>query len=997
MTEKRKTQAFISYSRKNKAFVRKLNAALDEAGINAWVDWEGIPLTADWMASITSAIEASDALIFVISPDSAKSKYCYKELEIALQFNKKIVPVLYSEPNGSIKLHEKLASTNWVFLRPKKERLVQVLPNLIEAIQTDLDWVQQHTNLLQRAVQWKQKKENSSYLLSGSSLEEAERWLAESTLDVHREVTPLQAEYLRASRKYASRRQRNFTLTFGVMLAVSLIALMFAIRLWYRATESEQAALESQREAEQSAEFANAQRQLADESLLLAMQKENEAKAQRSAAQARTYSQRPSEMDTSILLALEAMNRSSSQEAVDVLRDNISLMPLPVAQLKHTGRIWNLTLSADGQAIVSASADKTACVWSLSGEKKYCVEHAGVVTDALVTSDSSILITGSKDGTVRFWNFNDGTHITTFDLSSPVLDLDLNLKNTFLVAGREDEQVSVIDVKNQRSAYVFNFSNGPVSVVRFHPNGDWISIGTSEGRVRLWKIMTSLLESGPRHEAEIFNVIISPNGKVSVSVSADSSARISRAESGRQTHVLKHPDWVEDAAFSPDSSWFVTVSDDKIVRVFDTETGDERLRMYHGSFVQKVTVSPNGEWIATTGYDLTARVWDSQTGALKLEASLDGIGSAVRFSQDGDRLIVGDQDGNLTIWDISSLKQRANFIAFSEFVNRAKFDPAGQWLLANPDDKTLRQFPIGDLLTVRDGERGKPVLTFDELSAQLTVSPDSKWVAVSIDSEVGNSRALLYNLETKIEHSLPHSSNISGLAISADSRYLATANEDNTYVYIWDIETGQQFNVIPFEESVFTTAYSPKDAILAIGLTGKTILWDTETNQQLASLRQAGSIRSITFNLEGNWLATTTAEGSIFVWDMNQNPLSTPAFQFGQAGRITSLDFNSQRQWLASASEEGVVYLWDLNTGEEVTRIPHGDLVSGISFSPDGNFLSTVSRKTVQFWDLNQIVPVTSENLTEMACSRLVRNLNRTEWEFFFNEDPYQELCLGLP
>src|SRR5690606_16977471 len=119
------------------------------------------------------------------------------------------------------------------------------------------------------------------------------------------------------------------------------------------------------------------------------------------------------------------------------------------------------------------------------------------------------------------------------------------------------------------------------------------------------------------------------------------------------------------------------------------------------------------------------------------------------------------------------------------------------------------------------------------------------------------------------------------------------------------------FNVIPFEESVFTTAYSPKDAILAIGLTGKTILWDTETNQQLASLRQAGSIRSITFNLEGNWLATTTAEGSIFVWDMNQNPLSTPAFQFGQAGRITSLDFNSQRQWLASASEEGVVYLWD--------------------------------------------------------------------------------------
>jgi len=47
---------FISYSRKDKAFVKKLNDALDKSGVQAWVDWEGIELASDWMQTITAAI-----------------------------------------------------------------------------------------------------------------------------------------------------------------------------------------------------------------------------------------------------------------------------------------------------------------------------------------------------------------------------------------------------------------------------------------------------------------------------------------------------------------------------------------------------------------------------------------------------------------------------------------------------------------------------------------------------------------------------------------------------------------------------------------------------------------------------------------------------------------------------------------------------------------------------------------------------------------------------
>ena len=419
--------------------------------------------------------------------------------------------------------------------------------------------------------------------------------------------------------------------------------------------------------------------------------------------------------------------------------------------------------------------------------------------------------------------------------------------------------------------------------------------------------------------------------------------------------------------------------------------------MAHGSFVQKVEVSPSGEWILSTGYDLTARLWDAQTGALMFEASLDGIGSALAFNPDGSQIIVGDRDGNITTWDISILKARVGYIGFTEFMNKAKFDPAGQWMLINTDDKNLWQIPVDQLTTIHDGTLGTKVLSFNELTAQLKVSPDSKWIAISENSEVSNSRAILYNLETKVLHSLPHSSDISGLAISADGKFLATTNEGNTNVYIWDIESGQQVNILPFGEVAFTSAYSPNDSTLAIGFADKTILWDTASNSEIATLRQIGDIKSLTFNLEGTWLATTSSDGSIYAWDMTKKDYSSPTYQFLQGGRITSLDFNSKKGWLASAGSDGFVYLWNLNTGEEVVRIPHGDSVSGINFSPDGSLLSSVSRKTLQIWDVNLMEPITKENIAEEACSRLITNMTSSQWTFFFNEEEYRPLCPNLP
>ncbi len=54
---------FISYSRKDKEFVRTLHTALTAHHHDVWVDWEDIPLTADWWLEIEAGIEAADTFI----------------------------------------------------------------------------------------------------------------------------------------------------------------------------------------------------------------------------------------------------------------------------------------------------------------------------------------------------------------------------------------------------------------------------------------------------------------------------------------------------------------------------------------------------------------------------------------------------------------------------------------------------------------------------------------------------------------------------------------------------------------------------------------------------------------------------------------------------------------------------------------------------------------------------------------------------------------------
>jgi hypothetical protein len=62
-SKQRRTGIFISHSRKDKDFVRRIEEALEERGYDAWVDVEDILPTEDWLAKVYLAIEGTDAFV----------------------------------------------------------------------------------------------------------------------------------------------------------------------------------------------------------------------------------------------------------------------------------------------------------------------------------------------------------------------------------------------------------------------------------------------------------------------------------------------------------------------------------------------------------------------------------------------------------------------------------------------------------------------------------------------------------------------------------------------------------------------------------------------------------------------------------------------------------------------------------------------------------------------------------------------------------------------
>jgi tetratricopeptide (TPR) repeat protein len=256
VAEHRSTKVFVSYSRKDRAFVGDIVEALEAADdIEVFRDTDDILPTEEWKDRLEQLIGQADTIVFALSPHSAKSEICSWEVEHAESLNKRIAPIVIKVVEGS-DIPAALSKLNYIFFTNKREFNASI-QNLITALNTDIDWIREHTRLGELARRWEGQGRPKSQKLRSGDLTAAENWLA---LQPANAPTPAQLhrEFIQASRLAATRRQRS---TVGGSLAAAIVAIALA----GYALVQQQAAVENERLAVQERDRAVSAESLAED------------------------------------------------------------------------------------------------------------------------------------------------------------------------------------------------------------------------------------------------------------------------------------------------------------------------------------------------------------------------------------------------------------------------------------------------------------------------------------------------------------------------------------------------------------------------------------------------------------------------------------------------------------------------------------------------------------------------------------------------------------
>lgn len=169
------------------------------------------------------------------------------------------------------------------------------------------------------------------------------------------------------------------------------------------------------------------------------------------------------------------------------------------------------------------------------------MRHTSAVTGIVVDAVNCYAISGSLDGTIKFWNFNDGTLFKSVELGTGVTQLAIAKESSLLAAVTDDFVIHVFDIDTQICVRRLHGHTALITDLTFTSDGRWIISASGDASVRVWDLPTGHCVDWVIMPSPVVSLTMSPRGDFLATSHVDSRGIFLWANQNYFTNLFLQP------------------------------------------------------------------------------------------------------------------------------------------------------------------------------------------------------------------------------------------------------------------------------------------------------------------------------------------------------------------------------------------------------------------------------------------------------------------------
>jgi eukaryotic-like serine/threonine-protein kinase len=561
------------------------------------------------------------------------------------------------------------------------------------------------------------------------------------------------------------------------------------------------------------------------------------------------------------------------------------------------------SFSPDGTKIATGGSGGT-CLWNAASGK--------LIWRSRTDGDTVRKIRFNNDGTrlyalgkkqLKAHDASDATVLWKLDEAHGlVTTMTLSPKGTYVMLFNKSQQLMTIRAKSGQVAKRSPKLGKIISALAYGRTLKRMAVGHNMfGDIRLEQLgmpdKAKTLRPGQR---DVYDLAFSSDELLLASAAGDSNTgrgtlKIWDAQNGTlKCESVGQIDVITKVAFSSNDKQIISAGYDRTLTIWNMQTGKlvpTRTFRTRGGRIIDMSLDNKAHRVMTVNSDGAVRLWDlardqeymqygvryrdmrgaafgsdprwfvDATSVARSARSVEYLGDLVRggatsasgvaASSDGKKFAIGAGNGMIGVWRIGEFPVRLDLKTHSGRVTALAFSPDSQQLITGSDsDSDLRLWDI---------EAKKTIQTFGQkngITRCASFSPDGKRI-LAVRRLRSPSRCELkdWNLDgSEAGKWRLDGHNIYSFALSKDGTLLATGDQKDGRVVIWDAQTRQKITEIKGHQAgVSAIGFMPDGLRLVTAGDDRAVkLWNTRTWTQTLTLDAGAEMDTMAISPDGN-------------------------------------------------------------------------------------------------------------------------------------------------